>query len=94
MSQGTYLSGLLAAKLAIAEIEGDISPYCTARLAFRKITARLNELIKAESDKPDCGKLPIVAGREEACTEPFHWDDGVPYCDTCGLYRSNKHTSR
>lgn len=26
----------------------------------------------------------------ENCTEPFNWDDGVPYCDTCGRFRSNE----
>lgn len=28
---------------------------------------------------------------DEICTEPFSWDDGVPYCDTCGMYRSNEN---
>lgn len=35
-----------------------------------------------------CSELPIVAERERQCTEPFHWDDGVPYCNTCGLFRA------
>lgn len=41
--------------------------------------------------KPKCGAVPIDPEREAACAEPFHWDDGVPYCDTCGLYRNSKH---
>src|SRR6185295_12913628 len=24
----------------------------------------------------------------DKCTEPFSWDDGVPYCDTCGIFRN------
>lgn len=28
-----------------------------------------------------------VGGEPNTCTQPFNWDDGVPYCDTCGLYR-------
>jgi hypothetical protein len=36
---------------------------------------------------PNCAEIPIVAEREKQCREPYHWDDGVPYCDTCGLYR-------
>lgn len=34
-----------------------------------------------------CSDIPIVAEREASCREPWHWDDGVPYCDTCGLFR-------
>jgi hypothetical protein len=34
-----------------------------------------------------CAEIPIVAEREAQCREPWHWDDGVPYCDSCGLYR-------
>lgn len=40
-------------------------------------------------DATDCSALPIVAAREAACREPYHWDDGVPYCDKCGLFRSS-----
>ena len=25
---------------------------------------------------------------EKRCTQPFHWDDGVPYCNTCGFFRA------
>lgn len=25
----------------------------------------------------------------ESCSEPFNWDDGVPYCDFCGMFRSD-----
>lgn len=25
---------------------------------------------------------------ERSCTQPWHMDDGVPYCDTCGMYRN------
>jgi hypothetical protein len=35
-----------------------------------------------------CNEIPIVAERERFCQEPFHWDDGVPYCNTCGLFRA------
>ena len=36
---------------------------------------------------PNCAAVPVVAEREANCREPWHWDDGVPYCDTCGLFR-------
>lgn len=31
------------------------------------------------------------ATAEAACLESFHVDDGVPYCDTCGLFRASRH---
>ena len=37
--------------------------------------------------EPRCAAVPIVAEREANCREPWHWDDGVPYCDTCGMFR-------
>jgi hypothetical protein len=30
-------------------------------------------------------------GAESACLQPHHWDDGVPYCTTCGLYKQTVH---
>lgn len=36
-----------------------------------------------------CSAIPIVAEREKNCREPYHWEDGVPYCDTCGLFRAS-----
>jgi hypothetical protein len=42
----------------------------------------------AAQTTPNCAALPIVAEREQRCREPYHWDDGVPYCDTCGMYRN------
>lgn len=41
-----------------------------------------------------CNAVPIDPECEAACAEPFHWDDGVPYCNTCGLYRNSKHRGR
>lgn len=38
-----------------------------------------------------CAAIPVDPGREAKCCEPYHWDDGVPYCDTCGLYRNTIH---
>ena len=38
--------------------------------------------------RPLCSAIPIVAEcREAACREPYHLNDGIPYCDHCGLYR-------
>lgn len=37
--------------------------------------------------RPLCSAIPIVAAREAACLEPYHLNDGIPYCDHCGLYR-------
>lgn len=34
---------------------------------------------------------PCKPDRERSCAEPFTWNDGVPYCDKCGLYRSSIH---
>lgn len=28
---------------------------------------------------------------ERNCPAEWHWDDGVPYCDRCGLYRQSIH---
>lgn len=28
---------------------------------------------------------------EKSCQEPWHMDDGVPYCDKCGIYRNAIH---
>ncbi len=33
--------------------------------------------------------MSICHQRGERCTWPFHWDDGRPYCDECGFYRSD-----
>lgn len=41
-----------------------------------------------------CDAIPIDPERERNCREPYTWDDGVPYCDTCGLYRSTRHAER
>ncbi|HET8636737.1 MAG TPA: hypothetical protein VFL96_07800 [Acidobacteriaceae bacterium] len=44
-----------------------------------------------KTTEPMCDEIPIEPEREKNCTEPYHWDDGVPYCDTCGLYRNTIH---
>lgn len=36
-----------------------------------------------------CAALPIVPEREEQCGEPYQWEEGAPYCDTCGLFRDS-----
>lgn len=40
---------------------------------------------------PDCGTAPVVPEREAECRQPYTWDEGVPYCDRCGLYRNTVH---
>lgn len=36
-------------------------------------------------------RKPCDRWNEKRCTEPYTWDDGVPYCDSCGLYRWSVH---
>lgn len=45
--------------------------------------------ISAAPMRGRCSALPIDPERERRCQEPYHWDDGVPYCDTCGLFRAS-----
>ena len=40
-------------------------------------------------DRRGCGDIPVNASLEANCREPWHWDEGVPYCDTCGLFRDS-----
>jgi len=35
--------------------------------------------------------LPCNENAERSCRETFNWDDGVPYCDKCGLFRASHH---
>jgi hypothetical protein len=48
-------------------------------------------MTKEQAHQHRCGAIPIDPSKEQQCTEPFHWDDGVPYCDICGYYRASKH---
>lgn len=48
------------------------------------------ETAPAATSKPGT----CVDGEPNTCTQPFNWDDGVPYCDTCGLYRQSVHHKR
>jgi hypothetical protein len=35
-----------------------------------------------------CAEIPIDPARERDCRAPWYWDDGVPYCEICGLFRA------
>lgn len=46
------------------------------------------EIHKQPATKPAASRRgQCVDGEPNTCTQPVNWDDGVPYCDTCGLYR-------
>lgn len=45
--------------------------------------------IAAAPMRGKCSAIPINVDLERQCQEPYHWDDGVPYCDTCGLFRAS-----
>ena len=34
--------------------------------------------------------LACLPETERNCPQPWHWDDGVPYCDVCGVFRQSK----
>lgn len=38
-----------------------------------------------------CAKRSDCWEAEKICQQPHHWDDGIPYCDVCGLYRQAVH---
>src|SRR5581483_4011630 len=49
----------------------------------------------SKSDTTKCGESGREAMWLEArCQEPYHWDDGIPYCDTCGMFRWSHNRSR
>ena len=51
--------------------------------------AEVLEALDRSAPSKACSEIPIVPEREAACQEPWHIDDGVPYCDTCGLFRDS-----
>lgn len=46
---------------------------------------------KPDEKEGGCATKKDHWGAERTCQQPHHWDDGVPYCDTCGLYRHTIH---
>lgn len=50
--------------------------------AQRLIAEALEQSVSTPSLPGKC-----VDGEPSTCAQPYNWDDGVPYCDTCGLYR-------
>ncbi|MDR3533983.1 MAG: hypothetical protein P4L90_25885 [Rhodopila sp.] len=69
--------------------EGSVADICA--------TAALHALIEAgwtvqrASAPSPSTDIQCTTETEKTCTQPWHMDDGVPYCTTCGLYRNLIH---
>lgn len=75
-------------------VSPDLLTACHLALAETPEIRDLTLEVRARSSnpKPNCAAVlfsPEGAAREAACGEPYTWDDGVPYCDTCGLFRGS-----
>ena len=65
-----------------------------AQLAARNLRIVEAAPEPAQSAWRACNSAPFDSSLEASCTQPFNIDDGVPYCDVCGMYRSSKHKLR
>jgi hypothetical protein len=50
------------------------------------IAAKIRALASAPQDSGEKRASSCIKGGPIGCTEPTHDDDGVAYCDTCGLF--------
>lgn len=86
-SYGTHLGYSLTLGLySAAYIDGIEGRGKTVALSICIAALKVRQIDKA----PKCDAIPIDEQREANCQEPYHFDDGVPYCDTCGLFRASK----
>lgn len=83
----------------VCQVPGGVG-YLDALIQFAGEVVRLRALLEAvrvtaveaalaDPDEPHCSSIPVDWRREAECRQGYHWDDGVPYCDTCGLYRGS-----
>lgn len=70
--------------------DGDDGPVCAECGGFllRDHSFLLTTWYCERCEAPKCSDIPIVEEREKGCHEPWHWDDGIPYCDVCGMFRA------
>ena len=66
------------------EVPGDIpeGPFKCGICDARRRAYRTGWPPDEDRAGPKCG------GDDRQCLESYHFDDGVPYCDTCGRFRS------
>ena len=71
---------------ALIQFAGEVVRLRALHEAIRETAV---EVAQADPNEPHCGSIPVDWKREAECRQGYHWDDGVPYCDTCGLYRDS-----
>lgn len=67
----------------------DYNVFTTAD-ALRAAALTIEEFGRRKSGEAARKARKCSAPDEASCAEPFNWDDNVPYCDTCGVFRQSK----